>query len=86
MRDATMPTMSSECARIMWQRTKGTHLQQVVCRSCDFHSLFRREAAHAAARKAEAALEAEKRAEQIKAAAAAVKQQQKADKSAAGTL
>ncbi len=44
------------------------------------------EAARVAARVAEEARESAKRSEQIRAAAAAVKQQPKADKSAAGTL
>jgi hypothetical protein len=88
IQNATAPITSSECARITRLRVSGGHpLPIKLCPahvSC--HSLFRQEAKHAAARAAEAALEAEKRAEQIRAAAAAVKQQQKVDKSAAGTL
>jgi hypothetical protein len=65
----------NEAKRSAWKLHLNLHL-----------ILPRVEAAHAAARAAEAAREAEKKAEQARAAAAAVKQQQKVDKSAAGTL
>ena len=84
--NALLPITFSESARITRPRPPGKPARPAASIPYGSHSLSRQAAAHEAVRAAEAAREAEKRAEQIRAAAAAVKQQQKADKSAAGTL